>query len=404
MIVTVIEGYNLIVYGAAVPLLVTDSTLGVTSQQTGLIGGTVYLGAMVGALLAPILSSMTRGKTTLVLGITVFGLGALAFALSVNAPTLAASRLVNGFGVGTALATAMTIARDNAPAERAALVVTVTMAGVPLGGVAASLIAIPVLPALGWRALFFIGAGLSLLVLFVVGRTPIPAADDGTAGRDWTGRRKLAALFSGGPKWIALLVATSVILCMVAWQGLNVWATQAMVDLGFSLDAALVLTFALTGAAVAGSFLSAWAADRLGSALVAIATGACTVLGLAGILVLPTTFAVAAICVALMGIGGHSTMNLVHTTASGAFPVPARAAALGWSNGTSFIGAFAGPTLGGVVIAAGGSGALFGTFAVAAALCLVSVGGLFLVRRRLPGPGTASVPVDIGLLDSPHRT
>ena len=89
------------------------------------------------------------------------------------------------------------------------------------------------------------------------------------------------------------------------------------------------------------------------------------------------------ICVALMGIGGHSTMNLVHTTTADVYPLPARATALGWSNGTSFVGAFLGPVIGGTSIASGGAVRLFSTFAGAAAVCLVAVCALCFADRRI---------------------
>ena len=101
-----------------------------------------------------------------------------------------------------------------------------------------------------------------------------------------------------------------------------------------------------------------------------------------GILALPFSAPVAVACIALMGIGGHSTMNLVHTATSDIYPLPARASALGWSNGTSFIGAFLGPTLGGAAIAAGGSLNAFSTFPTAAAVCLAAVAGLYVADRK----------------------
>jgi AAHS family benzoate transporter-like MFS transporter len=169
---------------------------------------------------------------------------------------------------------------------------------------------------------------------------------------------------------------------MVAWQGLNVWVVEAMIGLGLNLQVALLFSFVLTGAAVIGSFATAWIADRWGASLAAVLTGACTLLGLVGILALPFSAPVAVACIALMGIGGHSTMNLVHTATSDIYPLPARATALGWSNGTSFIGAFLGPTLGGAAIATGGSLNAFGTFATAAAVCLAAVAGLYVADRK----------------------
>ena len=74
-------------------------------------------------------------------------------------------------------------------------------------------------------------------------------------------------------------------------------------------------------------------------------------------------------------------MNLVHATTSDIYPLPARAAALGWSNATAFIGAFFGPTVGGAAIAAGGARGLFTAFGAAATVCLAALSALFLADR-----------------------
>ncbi|GAA5063767.1 aromatic acid/H+ symport family MFS transporter [Thermocatellispora tengchongensis] len=382
MIVTVIEGFNLIVYGSVVPLLLEDASLGVTDEQTGFVGGLVYIGAVLGALLAPLVAERWGRKRVLILAIGVFAFGAALTGAAAGMPMLAVARFLTGFGVGGALTTAMTVARNSAASRHASIVVTITMAGIPLGGVVASLLAIPILPAFGWRPMFFTGAGAALAILVAVVLMAIPAdTPQEVAGREWTGRQKLTALFTGRGAVVALVVAACAVANMVAWQGLNVWATQSMVSLGHSLSAALLFAFTLTGAAVLGSFASGWAADRYGSARLAVATSACTLLGLVGMLVLPVSVPATAVCVALMGIGGHSTMNLVHTTTADIYPLPVRAAALGWSNSTSFIGAFLGPTLGGAAIASGGAHGVFSAYGVAAAVCFAAVFSLFVADR-----------------------
>ena len=382
MIITVIEGFNLIVYGSVVPLLLADPLLNIDDTQAGLIGGLVYIGAIIGALLAPVVADRSGRKRVLVLAISLFAAGAILTGCSISMTMLALARFVTGFGVGGALTTAMTVARNSAAARRASLVVTVTMAGIPLGGVVASLLAIPILPAFGWRPMFFIGAATALAILVAVLVMTIPTdTPQEVAARNWSGRQKLTAVFAGRGVLIAVIVAVSAIANMIAWQGLNVWVTQSMVSLGYSLQGALLLAFTLTGAAVLGSFASAWIADRSGSAITAVGTASCTVIGMLGIVVLPLSVTSTVVCVALMGIGGHSTMNLIHTTTADIYPLPARATALGWSNGTSFIGAFLGPTLGGAAMAANGAHGVFTTFATAAAICLAAVVGLFIADR-----------------------
>ncbi|MDV8022598.1 aromatic acid/H+ symport family MFS transporter [Rhodococcus sp. IEGM 1330] len=382
MFITVIEGFNLIVFGSVVPLLLGDASLGLTDQQTGLVGGLVYIGAICGSVLAPWVADKVGRKNVLLIAIGVFALGAVLTGCATSVPMLAIARFVTGFGIGGALTSAMTAARNSSASKHASLVVTVTMAGIPLGGVVASLLAIPVLPAFGWRPMFFVGAGTAVAIMIAVAVMTIPTdTPQEVAGRSWSTAQKLRTMFVGRGLTATLIIAGCAVANMVAWQGLNVWGTQAMVDIGYSLSSALLIMFTLTGAAVAGSFATAWASDRHGSALISIVTSSCTLFGLIGIVVLEQSVATTIACVALMGIGGHSTMNLVHTTTADIFPLPVRATALGWSNGTSFIGAFLGPVLGGSAIAVGGASGLFSLFASSAGLCLVAVVALFFADR-----------------------
>lgn len=392
MFITVIEGFNLIVFGSVVPLLLADTTLGLTDQQTGVVGGLVYIGAILGSVIVPWLADRLGRKTVLLIAIGLFAFGAVLTGSAFGVPMLALARLVTGFGIGGSLTTAMTAARNSSAARHASLVVTITMAGIPLGGVVAALLAIPILPAFGWRPMFFVGAGTALAIMVAVSRMSIPTdTPQEVAGRLWSTGRKLRAMFVGRGLVPTAVIAASAIANMVAWQGLNVWATQSMVDMGYSLKVALLITFTLTGAAVGGSFVTAWVADRRGSALTAILTSACTVVGLVGIVILPLSLMSTVLCVALMGIGGHSTMNLIHTTTADVFALPVRATALGWSNGTSFIGAFLGPVVGGSAIAAGGADGVFSTFAVSAGVCLIAVTGLFAADRAARARAASAV-------------
>ncbi|GGG26510.1 MFS transporter [Rhodococcoides trifolii] len=382
MFVTVIEGFNLIVYGSVVPLLLDDKTLGLTDEQAGLVGGLVYIGAISGSVIAPWCADRIGRKRVLLAAIAVFALGAALTGCAPSASILAIARFVTGFGVGGALTTAMTAARNSSTSRRASLVVTITMAGIPLGGVVAALLAIPILPAFGWRPMFFVGAGAALAIMVAVASITISSdTPQEIAGRLWSTKQKLRMLFVGRGLVATIVIAACAIMNMVAWQGLNVWLTRGMLDLGYSLRAALLFAFTLTGAAVLGSFLTAWLADKRGSALVSVATASCTLLGLLGMLALPLSVGTTVVCVAMMGIGGHSTMNLVHTTTADHFPLPVRATALGWSNSTSFVGAFLGPVLGGSAIAVGGAHGMFSVFGAAALFCLLAVAGLYLTDR-----------------------
>jgi AAHS family benzoate transporter-like MFS transporter len=117
MLITVIEGYNLIVFGQVVPLILRDQSMGITDQAIGLIGGVVYIGAILGALIAPLLGERFGRKAVLAGAITVFAAAAALTGLSPDGLVMGLARFLAGLGVGAALTTAMTVARNNAPAR-----------------------------------------------------------------------------------------------------------------------------------------------------------------------------------------------------------------------------------------------------------------------------------------------
>jgi AAHS family benzoate transporter-like MFS transporter len=389
MLVTVMEGYNLIVFGAVVPLLLQDPGLGLDEQATGVVGGIVYLGALAGVMLGTSLADRFGRHKVMAAAAAIFSIGAIMASLAPTAEFLGIARFVTGIGVGGAITTAMTLARNHAPRGRESLVITVTMAGVPLGGTLAALLGIFAMPVWGWRPMFLAGAVMTLLILVLILSFRINEPDE-VHDTQLTPAQKFRALFARGGSVLVLFVALAAVTNMVTWLGLNVWLAEATRGLGFDLTAALVFVFSLTGAAVLGSFLAAAAADRFGSARITIICAALTLTGLVGVLVAPKTLPLVLLFVALMGIGGHSTQNLINATATASVAAHSRGTILGLTNAMAFVGSFLGPTLGGTVFAASGALGVFGLYAASAALCLLLCIGLSIASSLRSGPRTTA--------------
>ncbi|MCG2622972.1 MFS transporter [Arthrobacter sp. I2-34] len=380
--VTLMEGYNLIVFGSVVPLLLEDPSLRIDERTAGLVGGIVYAGALTGVIGGTMLADRIGRPRVMAVAAAIFGFGSALAALAATPGFLGGARFVTGIGVGAALTTAMTLARNHAPQGRGSLVITIAMAGVPLGGTVAALSGIFLMPLWGWRAMFWLGTAMTLVILSVLlsSRISEPAEVHDTT---LTPLQKFAGLFRGRVAVFVGLVALAAITNMATWLGLNVWLAEAMKSRGFSLTQALLFAFSLTGAAVLGSWFTAIAADKAGSAKVTIVCAALTLAGLGGLLWGPPSLGFALICVALMGIGGHSAQNLINATATGAVEPHSRGTILGITNTMAFIGSFAGPFVGGLAFAAQGAGGLFALYALAAILCLGICTGLSYSRRHL---------------------
>lgn len=367
-VVTIMEGYSLIVYGSVVPLLLGDGALGLDPESAGIVGSLVYVGMFFGAIGAGVIGDRIGRQPVLLVAIAVFGLGLLGAGLAGSAGVLGAARLVSGLGVGGAVVTALAIARGHAAPHRVGLVVTITMAGIPVGGTIAALLGIVIMPAFGWRPMFLVGAVLTLAILLVTAAFRLETGRPAPAERGST----LKSVFSGRGTLFALLAAAVAIPNMFTWFGLNVWLVGTMSALDYPLTSALAFSLTLTAGAIIGSMATAVWADRWGVLKVGAVTAAATVVGLAGVLVagrlLPVLFA----CIFLMGVGGHSTANLLNAAVSNLFPAAARGTAMGWLNGMSYFGAL-GPVVGGIVLAGPGPYGVFALYGVSALLALLVI-------------------------------
>ena len=379
-LVTVTEGYNLIVYGSIVPLLLQDQSLSLDAQAVGLIGGIVYLGALIGVLGGTALSDRFGRPRIMAAAVGTIAVGSALAGLSTSPEMLGIARLVTGLGVGGAVTTAMTLARNHAPAGRASLIITITMAGVPLGGTAAALFGMFLMPLWGWRSMFALGAITTVAILVVLCGCRLDEPDE-VKDTSESPLQKFTGLFAGRGYLLVTFVALTSVTNMVIWLGLNVWLAQSMIALGFDLTQALLFAFSLTGAAVVGSLLAAGAADKFGPSKVTIVCTVLTLGGLLGILYGPLSLGLALACVVLIGTGSASTQNILNAVATSAVRPASRGTILGLANSLAFVGSFLGPFFGGMAFAAGGAPAIFTLFSGSAVLCLLFCIGLLFAHR-----------------------
>src|SRR5699024_1695677 len=120
------------------------------------------VGMMIGGAAAGMAGDRLGRKTALISTVVLFGLATAAAALAQGIPMLAATRLLAGIGLGGAFPNAAALASEFVPRRHRPLAVTMTIVCVPLGGTVAGLLALRVLPALGWRMLFLIGGVIPL--------------------------------------------------------------------------------------------------------------------------------------------------------------------------------------------------------------------------------------------------
>ena len=98
----------------------------------------------------------------------IFGAATVAIGFSPDVLTLTALRFIAGLGIGGALPCASTLTAEYTPARSRTMAVSLTIVCYPLGGMLSGLLAGWVLPAYGWRGLFWIGGSLPILFALIL--------------------------------------------------------------------------------------------------------------------------------------------------------------------------------------------------------------------------------------------
>ncbi|MBP2370355.1 MFS transporter [Pseudonocardia parietis] len=420
----VLDGYDLVVFGATLPVMLRDPSWDMTTAQAGAIGSYALVGMLVGALAVGALTDRL-GRRKVVLGTTVwFSVAAGLCAIAPNPEVFGALRFLCGIGLGGMLPTAIALTSEYAPAARRQLYNSVVHVGYSTGGVVATLVAIPLLPVAGWQVMYLLGA-LPVLVLFpliyrylpespaflvahgrheearalalrhgldpddVLGReTARPVADDAAAGGTPALRETVGELFGPGYRRRSVVFALVGFCGLLLTYGVGTWLPEIMRSAGFALGSALSFLLVLNLGNIVGSLLVARMADRVGSRRVvpaAFATGAvCLVL-----MAFSPPAVVLYLLVALVGFGAMGAQILVNGFVAASYPARIRATGLGWVVGFSRLGGIAGPVVAGLVLASGvGVGwnfAFFAAFAAAAVLLLLALGPTGEPAAAVPG-------------------
>jgi AAHS family 4-hydroxybenzoate transporter-like MFS transporter len=167
----VLDGLDNQMLGLAAPALLHEWSL-----PRGVLGGIFALG-FVGMALGTLGAGQigdTRGRrVALLLGVVVFGVATLATGFVAQVWQLAALKMLAGVGLGGVPGTAAAMIAEFTVARWRSLAVTFGVVCVSIGGILGGAMAAQILPALGWRWLFWSsGAGTLVIALLLVRLLP----------------------------------------------------------------------------------------------------------------------------------------------------------------------------------------------------------------------------------------
>jgi AAHS family 4-hydroxybenzoate transporter-like MFS transporter len=413
-LIVLIDGFDTQAVAFAAPVLRHE--LGGGHNALGLLFSAGLLGGLIGGLVFGPVGDRLGRRPILVAALAIVAAGTLATAAVHGAPALAALRFFTGLGLGGAIPGVIALAAEYAPPGRRKLIVSLVFSGFPLGAVVGSLVSAWVLPHLGWRAIFVIGAAAPAILLplcffllpeslahlrarrgsdqaaarIVARLGPQATRALGEDGSDHHApRNTIVDLFSEGRAagtallWLICFVSLLATYCTISWL------PTLVREAGLPLSTAVLAAGSINVGSVLGNIVLSRLGDRI-SPFRPIAA----------------SFLLGGLCVGLIGQAtGSSGAMLGVCLAAGAFAVGAqlsitaliaayyparlRATGVGWSFGVGRLGGVVGPMIAGLLLAAdiGFDRLMF----VIGAIFVIAAAAVMLLARTQGAPAVRPV-------------
>ncbi|MGV9718225.1 MFS transporter [Rhodococcus pyridinivorans] len=374
-----IDGYDVVAYGTVLPMVMSEWDM--DPVTAGGLGSLTLVAMLLGGLFISPLADKFGRRPLLITCLAVASTGSFLCAFTTGPGQMGAVRFVIGLALGALVPNMLSLVGEVSPLRFRALFVSTVSAFYCLGGVTAALTSIGVEQSWGWQGVFYL-AGLPLLLIPVYirwlpespeflaaqGRTHqlqrtlakiAPGVDSSTVTASNVSNasnasnaqaNKLRQLVTNGNTVKTVLIWVFFAMCMLLSYGLNTWLPKLMQAAGYPLSSALWTLVTLNAGGFVGSIAGGWIAGRTSYRSTLVAYFSLAVIALVGLSFNPGT-ALINLFLFLAGAASIGTLALVHAFAVEYYPASVRSIGVGWAAGIGRLGAIAGPTLGGALLA-----------------------------------------------------
>lgn len=385
-----------------------------TQGQVGLAISVSLFGMFVGAAASGALADRYGRKPLLMATLLVYSIATGLTALAWGFGALLVLRFITGLGLGGELPVASTLVAEVSPARQRGRMIVLLESFWAYGWILAALIGYLVIPELGWRVVFVLGALPALYVLVL--RRGLPEspryllrrgrhAEAREAARQFgveveepvRGEAEDAPPVSGmGIRvlWTAPYARRTAMLWVLwfgmvfSYYGIFTWLPQILATSGYSLVRSFEYVLLITLAQIPGYFSAAYLVEKWGrkATLVSylLGCGAATlVFGLRGFGV-DTSGAELVLWGSLVSFFNLGAWGVVYGYTPELYPTAARGSGAGWAAGIGRIGGIAGPYAVGLMLGAPGLGAL-AVFSMFATVLFVIAADVWILGEETRG-------------------
>ncbi|RPE27458.1 AAHS family benzoate transporter-like MFS transporter [Acinetobacter sp. BIGb0102] len=374
LIIIIFDGYDLVIYGVALPLLMQQWSL--TAVQAGLLASAALFGMMFGAMIFGTLSDKLGRKKTIMVCVTLFSGFTFLGAFASNPVEFAILRFIAGLGIGGVMPNVVALMTEYAPKKIRSTLVALMFSGYAIGGMSSALLGAWLVKDMGWQIMFLI-AGIPLLLLPVIWKflpeslaflvksnhhdqakmivTKIAPETELTSNtqlilnESTTTEAPVRALFQQGRTFSTFMFWIAFFMCLLMVYALGSWLPKLMLQAGYSLGASMLFLFALNIGGMVGAIGGGALADKFH--LKPVITSM-FVIGAAALILLGFN-SPQFILYSLIAIAGAATIGsqiLLYTFVAQFYPTALRSTGMGWASGIGRIGAIIGPVLTGALL------------------------------------------------------
>src|SRR5581483_2806313 len=346
-IVLFLEGYDLASIGYAIPSLVDAWHLSPAAFTPVLTAANI--GLMIGSFAAGLPGDRAGRKPVLLGAVLAFGVFSLLSAFVHTRSEFAVARFLTGLGLGAGLPITVALATDFASEKYRGRLVTLILAGPPVGFVIGGVIASRLVVAFGWPAIFVAGGVLPLAIIPLLALWLPESVALRRASREAS---PVSALFRDDLAPTTLLLWVITLLNYLGLYFILLWTPAILHSTGVTPAQAILGTTVyglglVASPLVTSSLISRFEIERILVALLSFGALCALAIGFGD-----PRFALLVLLLGGVGIGAGCQSG-INALSGAAYPPPIRSTGAGWAMGVGRIGTIAGPLLGGLLIQLG---------------------------------------------------
>ncbi|GHH99210.1 MFS transporter [Neobacillus kokaensis] len=261
-----LEGMDIMFISFAMSMIIAEFHLDMATG--GLISSITNLGMLFGGIIFGILADKFGRVKVFTYTILLFAIGTALTGLATNVEQVYIFRFIAGLGAGGEYGIGMALVAEAWPKKKQGRASSYVSVGAQFGVILAALLSAMILPAWGWRGLFFVGIAPVIFAFFV--RKNLKESPEWVATqkekRKAANQGKLKLLFAS-PKTAFTTIALAIMATVqiAGYNGLMIWLPSILQkSQGLSVSGSALWTISTAVGMIAGMLTFGQIMDRLG--------------------------------------------------------------------------------------------------------------------------------------------